>query len=138
MKTIPEDARITSAPGRNVVLQPVILAGGSGTRLWPLSREQVPKQLLGLLGDETLLESTARRLDGLAGGVAVAESAILVCGEVHRFMSAEQLRRIGKPARLLLEPAVRNTAPALTAAALAVCADGSDPVMVVMPADHVV
>jgi mannose-1-phosphate guanylyltransferase / mannose-6-phosphate isomerase len=138
MKTIPEDASVPLTPGMNVVLQPVILAGGSGTRLWPLSREQVPKQLLGLLEDETLLESTARRLDGLAGIVAVAARTILVCGEIHRFMSAEQLRRIGKPAQLLLEPAARNTAPALTAAALAVRADGSDPVMVVMPADHLV
>jgi len=138
MKTTVEDANASASPTPQIVLQPVILAGGSGTRLWPLSREQFPKQLIGLLSDETLLESTACRLDGLTGAVAVAEKTILVCGESHRFLSAEQLRRVDKSAHILLESAARNTAPALTAAALAVRAEGNDPVMVVMPADHLV
>jgi mannose-1-phosphate guanylyltransferase/mannose-6-phosphate isomerase len=138
MKTLDQDHAMSFAANLDAVLQPVILAGGSGTRLWPLSREQFPKQLIGLLADETLLEATACRLDGLEHVVQVAESTLLVCGESHRFLSAEQLRRIGKPTRIVLESAARNTAPALTAAALAASVDGADPVLVVMPADHVV
>lgn len=119
-------------------IQPVILAGGSGTRLWPLSREHYPKQFLGLLGEASLLEATATRLDGLSSGAVVAPETSVVCGEDHRFMTAEQLRRLQRPARIVLEPVGRNTAPALTAAALAASADGQDPVLVVMPADHAV
>ena len=128
----------TATEHLDIALQPVILAGGSGTRLWPLSREQYPKQLLGLLADETLLEATACRLDGLSHATPVNERVILVCGENHRFMSAEQLRRVGKPAQIILEPSPRNTAPALTAAALETLAVGHDAIMVVMPADHAV
>ena len=93
-------------------IQPVILSGGSGTRLWPLSREQHPKQLLPLAGELSLLQETACRLDGFAGEVAAAP--LVVCNEEYRFITAEQLRAAGRPAKaLVLEPAGRNTAPAL-------------------------
>ncbi|MEW6331747.1 MAG: mannose-1-phosphate guanylyltransferase/mannose-6-phosphate isomerase [Pseudomonadota bacterium] len=117
-------------------LNPVILSGGSGTRLWPLSREHYPKQLLCLLGEQTLLQQTVSRLDG-AGNVA---APLLVCNEEHRFLIAEQLRQMGKaPADIILEPVGRNTAPALTLAALALLKHSSnDALMLVMPADHVI
>ncbi|HTZ00603.1 MAG TPA: mannose-1-phosphate guanylyltransferase/mannose-6-phosphate isomerase [Rhodocyclaceae bacterium] len=115
-------------------LQPVILSGGSGTRLWPLSREQYPKQLLPLVGEESMLQATLNRLDGVAG----AAVPLLVCNEEHRFVVAEQARLAGRPAPILLEPAGRNTAPALTLAALWATREGDDPVLVVMPADHVI
>jgi mannose-1-phosphate guanylyltransferase/mannose-6-phosphate isomerase len=118
-------------------LQPVILSGGSGTRLWPASREHYPKQLLPLTADETLLQITATRADGIKG-VDVAEP-IVVTNEDHRFIIAEQLRQIGKPSqRIVLEPTGRNTAPAMQLAALVAAQDGADPVLLVMPADHVV
>ena len=119
------------------MILPVILAGGSGTRLWPLSREHHPKQLIELIADESLLSSTASRLDGL-DGARLANELMVVCGEHHKFMSATQVRVSGKPARILLEPAARNTAPALTLAALDARARHGDPVLVVMPADHAV
>ncbi|HTY99049.1 MAG TPA: mannose-1-phosphate guanylyltransferase/mannose-6-phosphate isomerase [Rhodocyclaceae bacterium] len=115
-------------------IQPVILSGGSGTRLWPLSREQYPKQLLPLVEADSLLQATLMRLDGLAGVAA----PLLVCNEDHRFVVAEQARQAGKPGTVLLEPAGRNTAPALTLAALCATRAGDDPVLVVMPADHVI
>ena len=99
-------------------IQPVILAGGAGTRLWPMSREHFPKQLIGLIGDQSLLQSTAQRLDGLTYGTARVDDAIIVCGEDHRFTTADQLRSAGRKADLLLEPVARNTAPALTVAAM--------------------
>jgi mannose-1-phosphate guanylyltransferase/mannose-6-phosphate isomerase len=102
-------------------LQPVILSGGSGTRLWPLSREQYPKQLLALVGNETMLQATAGRLAGFAGRLPVASAPVVVCNEEYRFVTAEQLRSAGRASRnIVLEPAGRNTAPALTLAALAV------------------
>lgn len=114
-------------------LVPVILSGGSGTRLWPLSREHYPKQLLALTGSQTLLQETALRLHGLVGVAA----PIVVCNEEHRFLVAEQLREINhRPQAILLEPFGRNTAPALTLAALA--ADHADSVLLVMPADHMI
>ena len=113
---------------------PVVLSGGSGTRLWPLSREKYPKQLLPLVGEKTMLQETVARLDGVAG---LAEP-FLVCNEEHRFAVAEQLRLLGKRGQILLEPCGRNTAPALTLAALWAGRDGDDPVLVVMPADHVI
>jgi mannose-1-phosphate guanylyltransferase/mannose-6-phosphate isomerase len=120
-------------------LQPVILCGGSGTRLWPLSREQYPKQLLVLNGDKTLLQATARRVDKsltIAGRVL---PPIVVANEDYRFITAEQLRQTGVvPATIVLEPAGRNTAPALTLAALIALQAGDDPVMLVMPADHII
>lgn len=118
-----------------VALHPVILSGGSGTRLWPLSREHYPKQLLQLQGNQTLLQQTAMRLDGLEN---VGEP-VLVCNEEHRFLVAEQMREIGKASRaIILEPIGRNTAPALTLAALAITAAGRDGLMLVMPADHLI
>ena len=121
-------------------LHPVILAGGSGTRLWPLSRETHPKQFLRLLGEHSLFQDTVRRMDGMAG---VADP-LIICNEEHRFLVAEHLRQLGKDAlAIALEPVGRNTAPALTLAALMLLdedagfADG-DPVMLVLPADHVV
>jgi len=124
-------------------LQPVILSGGSGTRLWPLSRETYPKQFLALASLQTMLQETAARLDGLAAehpqhGIAVADP-ILVCNEAHRFLVAEQLLEIERRAgAIILEPVRRNTAPALTLAALAATRDGDDPVLIAMPADHVI
>jgi mannose-1-phosphate guanylyltransferase / mannose-6-phosphate isomerase len=116
-------------------LIPVILSGGSGSRLWPLSREAHPKQFLPLVGDKTLLQDTWLRLRGLPG----ASAPIVVANEEHRFLVAEQLMQIGvKPAALILEPVGRNTAPAIAVAALQAIADGSDPVLVVLPSDHVI
>jgi len=121
---------------------PVVLAGGSGTRLWPLSRQGYPKQLLRLSGERTLLQDTVIRSDGLADRSQISDLnvtvPIVVCHEEHRFLVAEQLDEIGREARILLEPVSRNTAPALTIAALAAMQDGSDPVLFVMPADHII
>jgi mannose-1-phosphate guanylyltransferase / mannose-6-phosphate isomerase len=120
------------------VLQPVILSGGSGTRLWPLSREHYPKPLLRLLGSHSLLQATVLRLDALRGELDV-RPPILVCNEEHRFLSADQLAEVGRPAQcLLLEPAPRNTAPALHVAALEAAREGADPLLLVLPADHLV
>lgn len=113
---------------------PVVLSGGSGTRLWPLSREKFPKQLLPLVGDQSMLQATVSRLDGIAG----LGNPLLVCNEEHRFVVAEQMRILGKQGKALLEPCGRNTAPALTLAALWAQQQGGDPVLVVMPADHVI
>lgn len=123
-----------------MIIVPVILSGGSGTRLWPLSRELYPKQLLPLLGEQTLLQQTVERLDGV-GDIA---APIVVCNHEHRFMVAEQLRQIATPAAaIVLEPVGRNTAPAVAIAALAAAqahAAGpeADPLLLVLPADHVV
>lgn len=119
-----------------MLIQPVILSGGSGTRLWPLSREKYPKQLLPLIGDDSLLQATVRRLEGM-GALDVA-APMVVCNEEYRFVIAEQLRVMGKPGTVVLEPSGRNTAPALTIAALAAIKNGADPVLLVMPADHVI
>lgn len=114
---------------------PVILSGGAGTRLWPLSRELYPKQLLALVGAQTLFQQTVLRLDGLEG----MAPPLIVCNEEHRFLIAEQLRQLGrKHSGILLEPTGRNTAPALTLAALEACREGGDPLLLVMPADQVV
>ncbi|MEM5399395.1 mannose-1-phosphate guanylyltransferase/mannose-6-phosphate isomerase [Paraburkholderia unamae] len=130
-----------------LVVQPVVLAGGSGTRLWPLSREHCPKQLIDLLDGESLLEATVRRLDGVfqhAGASlpeahrAVRKAApFVVSSEDLRHLTADRLGRSGMAARFVLEPLARNTAPALTAVALAASGDG-DPVLVAMPADHLI
>ncbi|MEX0950662.1 MAG: mannose-1-phosphate guanylyltransferase/mannose-6-phosphate isomerase [Gammaproteobacteria bacterium] len=111
---------------------PVIMAGGSGTRLWPLSRQLRPKQFLKLFGDETMLQQTLLRLDGLT-----YLSPCLICNEEHRFLAAEQLRQLEcTDASLILEPEGRNTAPAIALAALHATANNDDPVLLVMAADH--
>ena len=117
------------------MIVPVILSGGSGTRLWPLSREFHPKQLLPLVGEKSMLQETVRRLSGISG---IADP-IIVSNESHRFMIAEQMRVIGvTPAAIMLEPVGRNTAPAVAVAALQASAQGKDPVLLVLPADHVI
>ena len=122
-------------------IQPVILSGGSGSRLWPLSREMYPKQLLPLVTEKTMLQETAIRLKSFAkneDGITVLEP-IIVCNEEHRFFVAEQMRQQGfTRAKIVLEPIGRNTAPALTLAALATQEASSEAVMLVMPADHVI
>lgn len=111
---------------------PVILSGGSGTRLWPLSRTQYPKQFLSLVSENTMLQDTWQRLIG----APALGAPIAVCNEDHRFMVAEQLREINvKPSAIILEPVGRNTAPAVALAALAV---HPDEVLLVLPADHVI
>jgi len=122
-----------------IAVQPVVMAGGSGTRLWPLSRAGYPKQFLVLAGNQSLFQQAARRLAGLAGdGVAVA-APLVVGNEEHRFLVLDQLRECRlEPAAVLLEPRGRNTAPALTLAALQALDDGADPVLVVTPADQTV
>ncbi|NHC07552.1 mannose-1-phosphate guanylyltransferase/mannose-6-phosphate isomerase [Azonexus fungiphilus] len=121
-------------------IRPVILCGGSGTRMWPLSREQYPKQLLNLAGELSMLQATALRLRGLPlSTVDRLNSPILIGNEEYRFLMAEQLRQVGVAhGGMLLEPCGRNTAPALTLGALLARAGGDDPVLVIMPADHVI
>ncbi|MBP6216474.1 MAG: mannose-1-phosphate guanylyltransferase/mannose-6-phosphate isomerase [Luteimonas sp.] len=115
-------------------LQPVLLSGGSGTRLWPLSREAYPKQFLPLVGEATMLQDTWARVAPLA-----ARPPIVVANEEHRFLAAEQLRRVGVDhAAIVLEPVGRNTAPAIAAAALQAQAGGGDPLLLALPSDHVV
>lgn len=114
------------------MFQPVIMAGGSGTRLWPLSRQLRPKQFLSLGTDSTLFQKTLLRLNGLS-----YEKPIVICNEEHRFLAAEQLREIGaRNVNILLEPVGRNTAPAIALAALQAVADNSDSVLLVLAADH--
>jgi mannose-1-phosphate guanylyltransferase/mannose-6-phosphate isomerase len=121
------------------MLMPVILSGGAGTRLWPLSRELHPKQLLALTTERTMLQETALRLSGLD-----AAAPLLVCNEAHRFLVAEQLRQIDiQPAAIVLEPVGRNTAPAIALAAhvalkRAAATAEPDPVLLVLPADHLI
>ena len=122
-----------------ISVQPVILCGGSGTRLWPLSRAGFPKQFLCLTGDESLFQLAAKRLMGLGAGDIQVANPFIVSGEDHRFLAAEQLRETGiELGAALLEPIGRNTAPALTLAALAALQNGTDPVLVVTPADQTV
>jgi len=118
-------------------LVPVILCGGTGTRLWPLSRASYPKQYWPLagLGDDTLRQQTHQRLEGLPE----LAPPLLICNEDHRFIVAEQLRQIGvEPAGILLEPLGRNTAPAVAIAALQATASGADPLLLILAADHVI
>ena len=117
------------------MIVPVILAGGSGSRLWPLSRKHYPKQLLKLFGDTTMLQQTLLRLDG----VPDLGDPIVVCNEEHRFMVAEQLQEIGQSrASILLEPLARNTAPALALAAVKALTQEDDPTLLVLAADHMI
>ena len=111
---------------------PIILSGGSGTRLWPLSRKMYPKQFLSLLHDETMLQKTLSRLDGVDHG-----SPIIVCNDEHRFIVAEQARQIGlENLSIILEPFGRNTAPAIAVAALQALTQAEDPLLLVLSADH--
>lgn len=114
------------------MLLPIVMAGGSGTRLWPLSRTLYPKQFHALVGDRTLLQETVARLDGLG-----AQPPLLVCHEDQRFLAAEQMRMLGlDDVTILLEPEARNTAPAIALAALHASRNGADPILLVLAADH--
>ncbi|TVU90616.1 mannose-1-phosphate guanylyltransferase/mannose-6-phosphate isomerase [Vreelandella titanicae] len=115
------------------MIQPVILSGGSGTRLWPLSREQMPKQFLRLTSSQSLLQQTLSRLEGLH-----AAAPMLMGHHSHRFLMAEQLREMDQTATLVLEPEGRNTAPAIACAALLARQTGDDPLLLVLPADHAI
>jgi mannose-1-phosphate guanylyltransferase/mannose-6-phosphate isomerase len=118
---------------------PVILCGGSGTRVWPLSRAGFPKQFLSLTGNESLFQQAAKRLVALGSDDIQVAMPLIVTGEEHRFLASEQLREAGiEMGAALLEPIGRNTAPALTLAALAAQEGGEDPVLVVTPADQTV
>ena len=110
---------------------PVILCGGAGSRLWPLSRAALPKQLLALLGEQTMLQATITRLNGFG-----FENPLLVCNHEQRFLVAEQVREVATPAGILLEPVARNTAAAVAAAALWVVAQDPDALLLVLPSDH--
>lgn len=114
---------------------PVIMAGGTGSRLWPLSRELYPKQFICLQGEYTMLQTTIRRLDSIK-----CESPLVVCNEEHRFIVAEQLRQLDKLTKnIVLEPVGRNTAPAIAISAFAAKLDvANDPLLLVLPADHVI
>jgi mannose-1-phosphate guanylyltransferase len=114
------------------MIKAVVMAGGSGTRLWPLSRAAHPKQFLALHGKDTMLQATFKRLDGLD-----IQSSVTICNEEHRFFVAEQLREIDKLGSIILEPVGRNTAPAIALAALS-SPEGEDPLLLVLAADHVI
>jgi len=112
---------------------PIILSGGSGTRLWPLSRSEHPKQFIKLINDETLFQNTIKRLP------LEAENPLIICNENHRFIVAEQLRQIDKKNNgIILEPVGKNTAPAVALAALRLKDDFNDPILLVLSADHVI
>src|SRR5471030_2982195 len=116
------------------LIVPVILSGGAGSRLWPLSRKAMPKQLLALTGANTMIQETVARARG-----AAFTAPIVIAGQEHRFMIAEQLRAAGiEGAKIILEPAGRNTAPAAAVAALKVLEDDPDGLILLMPSDHVV
>lgn len=116
------------------MITPIIMAGGSGTRLWPLSRSGYPKQFLPLVGKRTMFQQTIERLSGLS-----VAPCVFICNEEHRFLVAEQLRQINsKHDGILLEPAGRDTAPAIALAAFQALKDGGDPVLLVLAADHVI
>ncbi|MBN5273108.1 mannose-1-phosphate guanylyltransferase/mannose-6-phosphate isomerase [Serratia marcescens] len=115
-------------------IYPVIMAGGTGSRLWPLSRELFPKQFLALCSEFSMLQTTVNRLDGLE-----ISNPLVICNEEHRFIVAEQLRQITRLSHnIILEPVGRNTAPAIALAALQATANGEDPLLLVLAADHVI
>ncbi|MBM7343811.1 mannose-1-phosphate guanylyltransferase/mannose-6-phosphate isomerase [Pantoea coffeiphila] len=116
------------------MILPVIMAGGTGSRLWPMSRELFPKQFLRLNGEQSMLQDTVTRLDGLN-----VSEPLLICNEQHRFLAAEQLRQINQLSNnIILEPVGRNTAPAIALAALSATAKDEDPLLLVLAADHVI
>ncbi len=120
---------------KNMQLIPVILVGGSGTRLWPVSRKNHPKQFLNITGDQTLLQATLSRLDGVKN----IDKSIVLCNENHRFTAAEQLTEMGHDfGALILEPVGKNTAPAVAIAALRAIEKHDDALLLVLPADHVI
>lgn len=112
---------------------PVLMSGGSGTRLWPLSRSNYPKQFFPLCGNHTMLQETLLRLNGVSH-----QEPLLICNEEQRFIAAEQIRQLGIPAQILLEPVGRNTAPAIALAALIATANWEDPLLLVLASDHVI
>ncbi|MBO1255509.1 mannose-1-phosphate guanylyltransferase/mannose-6-phosphate isomerase [Alteromonas sp. 5E99-2] len=115
-------------------MTPIILAGGTGSRLWPKSRAALPKQFLALTSEDTMLQETINRLDGCG-----ADAPIVVCNDSHRFLVAEQLRQNNtENGGILLEPVGRNTAPAIALAALHASKDGEDPILLVLAADHLI
>jgi len=115
------------------MILPVIMAGGSGTRLWPLSRSMYPKQFLNIVGDHTMLQDTVLRLKNIE-----TDALIVICNNEHRFLAAEQLQQIENKAHIILEPVGRNTAPAIALAALKAQHSGDDPLLLVLAADHVI
>lgn len=118
----------------SVSFVPVLLCGGVGSRLWPLSREARPKQYLNLVGHQSMLQETLERLIGLD-----TTATVVVCNESHRFLVAQQLRDLGhEKATIVLEPEGKNTAPAITLAALSALAEEDDPTLLILPADHYV
>jgi len=128
-----------NTPTDPIALQPVIIAGGSGTRLWPLSRAHYPKQFLALQGPQSLFQLAVRRLGALAAADIAVAPACVIGNEEHRFLMREQLAALPMPsATFLLEPVGRNTAPAMTLAALLALTETADPVLVVTPADQTV
>ncbi|MCK5424922.1 MAG: mannose-1-phosphate guanylyltransferase/mannose-6-phosphate isomerase [Emcibacter sp.] len=113
---------------------PILLSGGSGSRLWPLSRSTHPKQFLAMNSDFSMFQETLRRLDGIEH-----QDPIVICNAEHRFLAAEKLRKIGRDTHsIILEPMGRNTAPAIAVAALSAMEKGDDPVLLVLPADHTI
>ncbi len=129
----------STSPAARILTWPVVMAGGSGTRLWPLSRSGFPKQFLVLSGTSSLFQQAVSRLTGLADERIEVARPVVVGNEEHRFLVLDQLREIrAEPAAVLLEPMGRNTAPAITLAALQALEGGADPVLVVTPADQTV
>src|SRR3954467_10575852 len=123
----------------SISIQPVIMAGGSGTRLWPLSRAGFPKQFLSLGSDESLFQQAVARLIGLASDDIAVGAPLIVGNAEHRFLALEQLReQKADPAAVILEPVGRNTPPALTLADPPAREQGADPILVVSPADQTV
>ena len=141
MPAIPRVTRPGGQPDNNDQITmtniiPVILSGGSGTRLWPASRSMYPKQLLPLVGGKTtMLQDTALRLKGAQ---SIAKECLVICNESHRFLVAEQLMAIDQKAQIVLEPEGRNTAPAVALAAFLALENSQDAVLLIMPADHVI